>query len=135
MTVALCVRCGTFKHGVFNTCNACGFRPVDDHDMAYSLALTDHYFALETLQEIGGAIPAHGRPSLPPEQEKQMLATISTQKVPAAEAPIAMPFRETRVDVGGRPVSPERSRRPSALTATAMVTATETIRPALRTFT
>jgi hypothetical protein len=44
--------------------------------MAYSLALTDHYFALEVLREIGGAIPEHGRPSLPPEQEEQMLATI-----------------------------------------------------------
>ena len=35
------------------------FRPVDDYDMAYSLALTDHYFALETLRDIGGAIPEH----------------------------------------------------------------------------
>ena len=44
----------------------------------------------------------------------------STQKVSASEAPIAMP---------------RTSRRPSVLTATAMVTATETIRPASRTFT
>jgi hypothetical protein len=76
MTVALCVKCGGFKHGAFNTCNACGFRPVDDYDKAYSLALSDHYFALDTLREIGGAIPKQGRPSLPPEQEEQMLATI-----------------------------------------------------------
>jgi hypothetical protein len=76
MTVALCVKCGELKHGAFNTCNGCGFRPVDDYDMAYSLALTDQYFALDTLREIGAAIPKHGRPSLPPEQEEQMLATI-----------------------------------------------------------
>jgi hypothetical protein len=38
--------------------------------MAYSLALTDHYFTVEILQEIGAAIPAKGVPSLPPEQEK-----------------------------------------------------------------
>jgi hypothetical protein len=44
--------------------------------MAYSLALTDHYFTLDVLREIGEAIPEHGRPSLPPEQEEQMLATI-----------------------------------------------------------
>jgi hypothetical protein len=49
---------------------------VDDYDKAYSLALSDHYFALDTLREIGGAIPKQGRPSLPPEQEEQMLATI-----------------------------------------------------------
>jgi hypothetical protein len=76
MTVALCVKCGAFKHGAFNTCDSCRFRPVDDYDVAYSLALTDHYFALETLREIGAALPKRGRPSLPPEQEKQMLATI-----------------------------------------------------------
>lgn len=76
MTVAICVKCGAFKHGAFNPCNGCGFCPVDDYDMVYSLALTDHYFDLATLREIGGAIPEHGRPSLPPEQEKQMLATI-----------------------------------------------------------
>jgi hypothetical protein len=44
----------------------------------------------------------------------------STQKVSASEAPIAMP---------------RTSRRPSVLTATAMVTATETMRPASRTLT
>jgi hypothetical protein len=44
----------------------------------------------------------------------------STQNVSASEAPIAMP---------------STSRRPSVLTATAMVTATETMRPASRTFT
>ena len=44
----------------------------------------------------------------------------SIQKVSASEAPIAMP---------------STSRRPSVLTATAMVTATETMRPASRTFT
>jgi hypothetical protein len=76
MTVAICVECGAFKHGAFNRCDSCGFRPVDDYDMAYSLALSDHYFALETLRQIGSAIPRSGRPSLPPEQEKQMLATI-----------------------------------------------------------
>jgi hypothetical protein len=31
---------------------------------------------METLREIGEAIPRRGRPSLPPEQEEQMLATI-----------------------------------------------------------
>ena len=44
----------------------------------------------------------------------------STQKVSAAATPLAMP---------------STSRRPSVLAATAMVTATETIRPASRTFT
>jgi len=44
----------------------------------------------------------------------------SVQKVSASEAPIDMP---------------STSRRPSVLTPTAMITATETIRPIWRTFT
>jgi hypothetical protein len=76
MTQALCLKCGTFKDGAFNACESCGFSPVDDQDLAYSLALTDHYFALETLREIGRAIPDRGRPSLPPEQEQELLATV-----------------------------------------------------------
>jgi hypothetical protein len=27
MTVALCVRSGSFKHGAFNNCRTCGFGP------------------------------------------------------------------------------------------------------------
>jgi hypothetical protein len=76
MTQALCIKCGAFKHGAFKKCDSCGFRPVEEHDLAYSLALTDCYFALQALRQIGAAMPEHGRPSLPPEQEEQMLVTI-----------------------------------------------------------
>jgi len=67
--------------------------------------------------------------SLTPASPRRLsLRRNSTQKVSASEGPIAMP-RE-------RGPSPARaSRRPSVLTATAMVTATETMRPASRTFT
>ena len=59
--------------------------------------------------------------SLTPASPRRLsLRRNSTQNVSASEAPIAMP---------------RTSRRPSVLTATAMVTATETIRPASRTFT
>lgn len=49
--------------------------------MAYSLALTEHYFTVQILQEIGGAIPEKGVPSLPPEQEKELLAVIRNPQV------------------------------------------------------
>jgi hypothetical protein len=59
--------------------------------------------------------------SLTPARPRRLsLRRNSTQKVSASETPIAMP---------------STSRRPSVLTATAMVTATETMRPASRTFT
>jgi hypothetical protein len=80
MTQALCLKCGKLKHGAFDACQACGVCPVDDCD-ACSLALTDHYFALETLREIGRSMPERGGPSLPPEQEERLLATIRDPKL------------------------------------------------------
>jgi hypothetical protein len=76
MTQALCLNCGNFKHGAFAACEACGFCPVNDCDLACSLALTDHYFVFETLRDIGRSISERGRPRLPPEQEEQLLATV-----------------------------------------------------------
>jgi hypothetical protein len=69
MTIAVCVNCGFIKHGA---CGACGSFPESETELAYSLALTDHYFSAETLQEISAAMLAGGpRPQLPPEQEQQ----------------------------------------------------------------
>ena len=56
----------------------------------------------------------------PPSPRRVSERRNSVQKVSASEAPIAMP---------------STSRRPWSLTATATVTATETMRPASRTFT
>jgi hypothetical protein len=47
----------------------------------HSLALTDHNFALETLRAIGRSMPERGGPSLPPEQEERLLATIRDPKL------------------------------------------------------
>ncbi len=59
--------------------------------------------------------------SLTPARPRRLsLRKNSIQKVSASEAPIAMP---------------STSRRPAVFTATATVTATETMRPACRTFT
>jgi hypothetical protein len=93
MTQALCIKCGAFKHRAFNECGSCGFRPVGECDLAYSLALTDHFLPLKTLREIGAAIPEHGRPSLPPDQEEQMLATI---RDPSFQSILGLGATETR---------------------------------------
>ncbi len=70
MTQAVCIKCGAFKHGGFSPCGACGFEPDTETDAAYSLALTDHYFPMQILEEISASIQG-GRPhpTLPPHQE------------------------------------------------------------------
>jgi hypothetical protein len=53
MTVAICIKCGTFKDGAFMTCNDTDFILSMTNDMAYSLVLTECQtnvpFALTTI--------------------------------------------------------------------------------------
>jgi hypothetical protein len=96
MTQALCLKCGKFKHGAFDACEACGVCPVDDCD-ACSLALTDHYFALETYERSAEAFPS-AADRVCRQQEERLLATIrdpnlrrvidiaTTMPAPAADA-------------------------------------------------
>lgn len=44
MTIAICFKCGEFKHGSFKPCPSCGTIPQNTDDLTISLALTDHYF-------------------------------------------------------------------------------------------
>ena len=82
MTTAVCVKCGGIKHGGFTTCGECGFLPASEFDLAYSLALTDHYFDQNKLQEISKDMRAgQPRPSLPPEQEEEFLKAIRDDQI------------------------------------------------------
>ncbi len=53
MTVAVCVRCGAFKHGAWSACSSCSYDPTGDglEVEAQSLWLTDHHRTLAQLQE------------------------------------------------------------------------------------
>lgn len=71
MTHAVCVNCGAMKWGAFTDCESCGIGPDSEIEFAYSLALTDHYFKVETLEEISASMRGgKPRPSLPPDQEE-----------------------------------------------------------------
>jgi hypothetical protein len=72
VTAALCVKCGAEKFGSFTPCSKCGFFPETEDDFVYSLVLSDHYFSLNTLSEIGKHIAASGCTfRLPPDQEEE----------------------------------------------------------------
>lgn len=73
MTIAVCVACGALKHGAFNPCDACGKTPQSEVDLAYSLAMTDHHFRIETLAEISRSmLGGRPRPTFPPDQEERL---------------------------------------------------------------
>lgn len=57
MTQAVCFKCGEMKHGAFTDCPHCGGRPVTDDELVLSLAMTDHYFDLATMKQMGARAP------------------------------------------------------------------------------
>ena len=73
MTLAICLKCGTRKHGAWITCPSCGFTPESNEDQARALLLTDHNYNQEQLQEIGAAI-ANG---VPPDFNEEQIAEIA----------------------------------------------------------
>ncbi len=53
LTKAVCFNCGEFKLGAFRACSLCKRGPETDDQLVMSLALTDHYFDLQTLKVMG----------------------------------------------------------------------------------
>jgi hypothetical protein len=62
MTIAVCVKCGQFKFGAFNSCRKCGAEPRHIDDLALSLAMSDHYFDKPTLEQISKIIQTGREP-------------------------------------------------------------------------
>ncbi len=56
MTMAVCFKCGTIKFGAFCPCQVCQAMPANEDDLAISLTMTDHYFDMPTLEQMGATI-------------------------------------------------------------------------------
>lgn len=67
MTTAICFKCGSHKFGALNSCQSCRAMPISDDDIVYSIALSDHYFDLATLEDIGKRLASGRSVDLDPE--------------------------------------------------------------------
>jgi hypothetical protein len=76
MTMAVCNKCGAIKFGAFVACPECSATPQTEDDLALSLAMTDHYFDLPTLEQMGANVRDGRPPDLDPETRAQLIATI-----------------------------------------------------------
>ena len=76
MTMAVCFRCGVIKFGAFVPCPECAAVPGTEDDLALSLAMTDHYFDLPTLKQMGAAVRSGNPPHLDPATHAQLIETI-----------------------------------------------------------
>lgn len=56
MTQALCLNCGEIKHGAWKPCFECGFEPKTEEEFTKHLLMTDHYYSVDNLLEIGRQI-------------------------------------------------------------------------------
>ena len=72
MTQATCFKCGEIKHGAFTPCPHCDQQPVTDDELVISLIMTDHYYDLTTLKQMGASIAENGAPPNLDEKTRQM---------------------------------------------------------------
>jgi len=56
MTVAVCIECGSIKHGALNPCTKCNFTPSDSEAKARSMIVTDHFLSRSDLDGIAERI-------------------------------------------------------------------------------
>lgn len=80
MTTAVCWKCGVIKFGAFVPCPECHGTPATDDELAFSLAMTDHYFDSATLERIGALIKEGNPPKLDPQTYAGLIETIRASK-------------------------------------------------------
>jgi hypothetical protein len=76
MTMAVCFECGEIKFGAFCPCSKCSAIPRTEEELALSLAMTDHYFDLATLDQMGAAVREGKPPHLDPQTREDLINTI-----------------------------------------------------------
>lgn len=76
MTTAVCFKCGAMKVGAFTTCEKCKAAPQTVDDLALSLAITDHYFDGENLNNISLDIKNGKAVSLDAETKARLVESI-----------------------------------------------------------
>lgn len=77
MTTAVCIYCGTLKHGAFNPCLDCKKIPLENEDRAKSFILTDHHHSVQFLNEVGEGIKNGANIEFSPEQMETVLGCLS----------------------------------------------------------
>jgi hypothetical protein len=64
------------KFGAFVPCPECRQAPGTEEELALSLAMTDHYFDIPTLEQIGASIRQGQPPKLAPETHSELVEMI-----------------------------------------------------------
>jgi hypothetical protein len=95
MTMAVCFKCGKIKFGAFVPCPDCRTAPQTEDDLVRSLAMTDHYFDMPTLEQMGAAVRDGNPPQLAPETHAQLIDTIRRTETLTKVKELASPAEES----------------------------------------
>ena len=76
------------KLDTFTKCPHCGGRPVTDDELVLSLAMTDHYFDLTTMKQMGAAVAEGKPPNLDEKSRQDLLKQLEN----ARKTPAGRPF-------------------------------------------
>lgn len=76
MTQAVCFNCGEIKFGAYLVCDKCGKTPHTDDELILSLAMSDHYFKIDDLLQIGRDVKNGTPPQLDEATRKKLLASV-----------------------------------------------------------
>jgi hypothetical protein len=80
MTQAVCFKCGEIKLGAFVLCPYCNARPSADEELILSLAMTDHYFDLATMKQMGASVKDGQPPHLDEKSRQDLLRQLEKFK-------------------------------------------------------
>lgn len=79
MTTAVCYQCGHIKYGALIKCIKCGNIPNSVDELAVSMALNDHFFNHDTLNELTEAIKSGQKPPYGSAHIAQLIHLFSEQ--------------------------------------------------------
>ena len=80
MTQAVCFKCGELKLGSFCRCNICQSVPRTDEELVLSLAMSDHYFDLEVLEQMSDVIKSGQQINLSKDTREEMFELIGEMR-------------------------------------------------------
>ena len=81
MTTAVCFNCGEIKFGAFTPCEKCEVIPKNEDDLVLSLAMTDHYFDISTLEQVAETIRSGERINLEPQTYEALVQLVRMKDV------------------------------------------------------
>ena len=81
MTIAICFQCGAVKFGAFVPCGECGAAPCNEDDAAISMGMSDHYFDVDTLEQMGLMVRQGKPPQLNEETRMRVVESLRSSGI------------------------------------------------------